>query len=248
MLFFKLKDKEKELESHLLDIRKHLIFAIIVFFITFIIVFYFSKDIYNLLTKPLLKVLQDYNYSSPFIVTSLPEGFFSYIKITFFTTALIFMPVFLWQVLFYILPIVGKKIRKELIIMGGIIAPLLFGLGALFAYFFTFHAVWNFLVAFNLSRNLELYLKVSEYLSLALSIMFWFGISFELPVVLYIFFKLNIVDYNSLKKFRKIFILLSFIIAALITPPDPFSQIIMALLLIFLYETSLFIIKKSANK
>lgn len=243
MLFFQFKDNEKVLESHLNDIRKHLMFFLLIFFIIFVTIFYFSNGIYNLLKIPLVRTLSFYNYNSSFIVTSLPEGFFSYIKISFFTTILLLIPIFLWQILFYILPIFNKRYKKELVLILGVFAPILFYLGVVFAYFFTFYVVWKFFVSFNLAKELSLYLKISEYINLSLNIIVWSGISFEVPIILYILNLLGIVNYKTLKQYRKFAILIAFIIAAIITPPDPFSQIIMAAVLVFLYEISLFFIK-----
>lgn len=244
MLFFQFKDNEKAIENHLNDIRKHLISFLLIFFIIFITIFYFSNNIYNILKDPLLKTLAVYHYSNQFIVTSLPEGFFSYVKMSFFITILLLIPIFLWQVLFYILPIISKRYRKEVTLILGVFAPILFYLGVVFAYFFTFYVVWKFFVSFNLAKQLSLYLKVSEYISLSLNIIVWSGLSFELPVILYILNVLGILSYKTLKQYRKIAILIAFIIAAIITPPDPFSQIIMAIILVVLYEVSLFFIKR----
>ncbi|MGV3278308.1 twin-arginine translocase subunit TatC [Rickettsiales bacterium LUAb2] len=245
MLFFKLKDHEKSLYKHINELRKHLLLVISYFMLIFIIAFYFSKNLYDVLASPLIAVLQNNNINTSFIITSLPEGFISYVKMSFFSSLFVSLPILLWQITLYLLPIIKYNSNRKFLIIATIIAPLLFYLGATFAYFFSFHVVFNFFIKFAIAKELGIYLKLSDYISLSLSIMVWIGIAFELPIILLVLNKLQILSYEQLKKARRISILIAFIIGAIITPPDPFSQIIMALILIFLYELSIFMIKLS---
>lgn len=248
MFFLKLKDHEQSVQQHLRALRWYVILNAILFVGCFGVSFYFSADIYHFLSIPLLNIVKLHAPEMLFIVTSLQEGFFAYVKLSATAAAMLVLPFFIWSILLFSLRALKEAHRLEIILLAGVAAPLLFYLGVLTSYGLIFHQVWHFLVLFNVHKGLNLYLKVSEFISFAISLMFWFGVIFEIPILLYILYRLSIIQYEQFRAGRRLFIVASFILAAIITPPDPFSQIIMASLLIVFYELALILMKAHSTK
>jgi sec-independent protein translocase protein TatC len=222
--------------DHLKELRQKLIYSIIFFILSFVICFYFSQTIFEFLAKPLTSILKDGN---GLIYTALQEAFLTNVKVAFFTAAFISFPFLSFQIWSFIAPGLLKK-EKQVSLPTLVAIPFLFILGAAVVYYVISPIAWKFFLSFQTAQadgiNITLQAKMNEYLSLMMTFIFAFGLAFQLPVVL-----LLLVE--QLVSFRKYAIVLAFVFAAIITPPDPFSQISLALPVIILYEVSILISK-----
>ena len=237
--------------DHLKELRQKLIYSIIFFIFSFIISFYFSQSIFEFLAKPLTSILQDGN---GLIYTALQEAFLTNVKVAFFTAAFISFPFLSFQIWSFISPGLLKK-EKKISLPSLIAIPFLFLLGAAVVYYLISPIAWKFFLSFQTSQadsiNITLQAKMNEYLSLMMTFIFAFGLAFQLPVVLLLLVRVGVLTIQQLVSFRKYAIVLAFIFAAIITPPDPFSQISLALPVIILYEISILIsrfLSKKDNK
>ena len=236
---------KQPLDSHFKELRKRLIFCVIFFIAVFLSCFALSQELYQLLLKPIL--LHDIKVDR-LIFTNPSEIFFTYIKISFLAAIFISLPIFLTQIYLFLCPGLYKN-EKINILLIFIFSPLLFLLGALFSYFYIIPVALKFFMNFEISPlannhiPIQLEAKISEYFSFNTKLLFGFGLAFELPVILLILIKFNILSAKNLAKKRKYWILIIFIIAAILTPPDIISQISLALPMILLFELSLLIAK-----
>ena len=234
--------------DHLKELRQKLIYSIIFFILSFIISFYFSQSIFEFLAKPLTSILQDGN---GLIYTALQEAFLTNVKVAFFTAAFISFPFLSFQIWSFISPGLLKK-EKKISLPSLIAIPFLFLLGAAVVYYLISPIAWKFFLSFQTSQadsiNIALQAKMNEYLSLMMTFIFAFGLAFQLPVVLLLLVRVGVLTIQQLVSFRKYAIVLAFIFAAIITPPDPFSQISLALPVIILYEVSILISRFLSKK
>jgi sec-independent protein translocase protein TatC len=237
--------KEMSLIDHLTELRKRLLWSFIYIIIVFFICFYFASDLFYFLAKPLVNLLQTDN-GQGFIYTALQEAFFTELKIAFFFALFFAFPLIAIQIWKFIAPGLYKHERNAFLPFL-IATPILFFLGGAMVYYLIAPLAWNFFLSYqNMSSSgvpIRLEAKMGEYLSLMMRFIFAFGLAFQLPVVLGLMAKVGIVNYTSLKKFRKYAIVIAFLSAAFLTPPDPFSQISLALPIILLYEISIYIAK-----
>ena len=186
------------------------------------------------------------------IYTALHEGFFTQVKVAFFISLCISLPVFLIQIWSFVAPGLYKN-EKKAFLPFLLATPILFLAGAAMVYYVVIPLAWDFFLSFQVtsvdgSLPIELEPRISEYLSLIMKLIFAFGLCFELPVILLLLVKAEILTSEDLASKRKYAILCSFIVAAILTPPDVISQILLALPIIALYEISIifskFLIKK----
>ena len=237
--------KEMSLIDHLTELRKRLLWSFVYIIIIFIICFYFASDLFYFLAKPLVNLLQT-DKGQGFIYTALQEAFFTELKIAFFFALFFAFPLIAIQIWKFIAPGLYKN-EKNAFLPFLIATPILFFAGGAMVYYLIAPLAWNFFLSYqNMSDTgvpIRLEAKMGEYLSLMMRFIFAFGLAFQLPVVLGLMAKVGIVNHTSLKKFRKYAIVIAFLAAAFLTPPDPFSQISLALPIILLYEVSIYIAK-----
>ena len=237
--------KEMSLIDHLTELRKRLLWSFIYIIIIFVICFYFASDLFYFLAEPLVNLLQ-IDKGQGFIYTALQEAFFTELKIAFFFALFFAFPLIAIQIWKFIAPGLYKH-EKNAFLPFLIATPILFFAGGAMVYYLIAPLAWNFFLSYqNISDSgvpIRLEAKMGEYLSLMMRFIFAFGLAFQLPVVLGLMAKVGIVTYTSLKKFRKYAIVIAFLSAAFLTPPDPFSQISLALPIIILYEISIYIAK-----
>ena len=234
--------------EHLVELRKRLLWIFIILFFIFCFCFYFASDLFYFLAKPLVELL-DVDSGQGFIYTALQEAFFTELKVAFFFALFISFPFISIQLWRFIAPGLYKK-EKRIFLPFLIGSPILFFLGGSMVYYIVTPIAWKFFISYqssNLINGLPIRLeaKMGEYLSLMMRFIFAFGLAFQLPVVLTLLTKTGILTSNSLIKFRKYAIVLAFLSAAFLTPPDPFSQISLALPIIVLYDISIFLAKLS---
>ena len=186
------------------------------------------------------------------IFTALHETFIAYLKVAFFTAFFISSPIILTQIWKFIAPGLYKNEKKALLPYL-IATPILFLLGGMLVYYLIMPLAIKFFLTFETSSQvgtipIQLEAKVNEYLSLIMRLIFAFGISFQLPVLLSLLARTGFVDSNYLKKRRKYVVVIIFAFAAILTPPDPITQIGLGIPLLILYELSILTVKLIEKK
>ena len=245
-------EKDTNFISHLTELRKRLINSFIFLIIFFIGCYFFAEHIYGFLVDPFAKAVKDDNIERRLIFTALQETFLTYLKVSFFTAFFVTCPFILMQIWKFIAPGLYKH-EKIAILPYLVLTPVLFFLGGILVYYLVMPLAIKFFLSFEstgISTNLPIQLeaKVNEYLSLVMKLIFAFGISFQLPVVLSLLARIGVVDSEFLKKRRKYVVVIIFAAAALLTPPDPITQIGLAIPLLILYELSIFSVKFIEDK
>ena len=245
-------DNENNFISHLTELRKRLINSFIFLVIFFIGCYFFAENIYGFLVEPFAKAVKDDGTNRRLIFTALQETFLTYLKVSFFTAFFVTCPFILTQIWKFIAPGLYKH-EKIAILPYLVLTPVLFFLGGMLVYYLVMPLAIKFFLSFESSgilTNLPIQLeaKVNEYLSLIMKLIFAFGISFQLPVVLSLLARVGLIDSEFLKKRRKYVVVIIFAAAALLTPPDPITQIGLAIPLLILYELSIFSVKFIENK
>jgi sec-independent protein translocase protein TatC len=228
-------DQEKiPFTEHLEELRKRLIVCFIAVGIGFVLSYGFKEKLFQILTRPLISVMQP---GDKLIFTGLPEAFFTYLKVAFLSGIILATPVIFYQFWMFVAPGLYDKEKQHLfpIIF---LSTFFFVGGAFFGYFIVFPFGFKFFLGFA-SEIIRPLPSMREYLGFASKLLLAFGIVFELPLIITLLAKLGMVSVSFLKKNRKYAILLFFIGAAILTPPDVVTQIMMALPLILLYEISI---------
>ncbi len=238
--------------SHFVELRSRLLNSLIFIFIVFIISYIFAEHIYNILVDPYAKAVKDDQNSRRLIFTALHETFITYIKVAFFAAIFIGSPVLLIQIYKFIAPGLYKN-EKQAILPYLISTPILFILGGLLVYYLVMPLAIKFFLSFeslgsNTTLPIQLEAKVNEYLSLIMRLIFAFGISFQLPILLNLLARIGIVNSEYLKTRRRYVIVIIFAMAAILTPPDPITQIGLAIPLLILYELSILSVKLTEKK
>jgi sec-independent protein translocase protein TatC len=238
--------KAMPLLDHLLELRTRLIYSVIALFVAFIGCWFFAKDIFNFLAQPLADILLK-ETGRRFIYTGLTEAFFTQVQVAFFGAICIAFPVFASQIWKFVAP--GLYKNERMAFLPFLVAtPVLFLAGASVLYYVMLPVAWRFFLGFQSAGGatalpVELEARVGEYVSLVMKLIFAFGLCFQLPVLLTLLVRAGLTDSKGLAAKRKYAIVGTFIVAAVITPPDPVSQISLALPILLLYEISIFCAK-----
>ena len=245
-------EKDNGFVSHLTELRKRLIHSFIFLFIFFIICYFFAEYLYGFLVEPYAKAVKDDGLERRLIFTALQETFLTYLKVSFFAAFFITCPYILMQVWRFIAPGLYKH-EKAAIVPYLVLTPILFFLGGMLVYYLIMPLAIKFFLSFestgiNTSLPIQLEAKVNEYLSLIMKLIFAFGLSFQLPVVLSLLARIGVVDAKFLRDRRKYVVIIIFAAAAILTPPDPITQIGLAIPLLILYELSIFSVSIIENK
>ena len=238
--------------SHFIELRSRLIKSIIFILAIFIISYTFADHIYNFLLEPYANAVKDGETSRRMIFTALHETFITYLKVAFFVAIFLGSPILLIQIYKFIAPGLYKNEKKALLPYL-IFTPILFLLGGLLVYYLVMPLAIKFFLSFETNGSsttlpIQLEAKVNEYLSLIMRLIFAFGISFQLPILLNLLARTGVVNSNYLKKTRRYVIVIIFSVAAILTPPDPITQIGLAIPLLLLYELSIITVKFTEKK
>ena len=237
-------DNDGSFISHLAELRKRLIQSFVFLIIFFIGCYFFAEHLYGFLVEPYAKAVKNDGTERRLIFTALQETFLTYLKVSFFAAFFVTCPFILMQIWKFIAPGLYKH-EKIAIVPYLILTPILFFLGGMLVYYLIMPLAIKFFLSFESSGlttglPIQLEAKVNEYLSLVMKLIFAFGISFQLPVVLSLLARVGLVDSKFLKERRKYVVVIIFTVAALLTPPDPITQIGLAIPLLILYELSIF--------
>ncbi|MEA3347788.1 MAG: twin-arginine translocase subunit TatC [Pseudomonadota bacterium] len=231
------------LTDHLEELRKRLIVAFIAIAVATVGAYFFSEDLFRLLMAPLLGVMPA---ESGLIFTSLTETFFTYLKISLLAGFFAAFPVVIYQVWRFSAPGLYAK-EKRYVFPFVFFATIFFVGGAIFGYFVVFPFGFKFFMGFATDFITPMP-TVKEYFSFSVRLLFAFGVVFELPVVTAFLALLGLVNSKTLADKRKFAILGSFVAAALLTPPDVVSQMMMAGPIIVLYEMSIIVARVCGRK
>jgi sec-independent protein translocase protein TatC len=237
-----LEDSKMPLLDHLVELRQRLLYSFIGMIVAFVLCYSVAGHIYNFLVQPLADATAG-QAGRRMIFTALHEAFFTQIKVAFFAAMCFSFPIIAVQVWGFISPGLYKKEKKAFLPFLAA-TPVLFMIGAAMVYYLVIPLAWRFFLSFETPGGdgtlpMELEPKVDQYLSLVMRLIFAFGVCFELPVLIVLLAKVGIVSSDGLKAKRKYAVLIAFVVAAVLTPPDVISQVLLAVPVIILYEISI---------
>lgn len=236
--------------EHLIELRRRLVWALLAIFLAFLVCFWFAKPIYNFLLWP-YRFAAGTDAPIEMIYTAPQEFFFTQVKLALFGAVFIAFPVLATQIYMFVAPGLYRNERQAFLPFL-IATPVLFLLGAALVYFMAMPLAMKFFLSMQQSGDgqvqIQLTARVSEYLSLIMALILGFGICFQLPVVLTLLARAGIITADTLKCYRRHAIFAVFVVAAVLTPPDPISQIALAVPTVLLYELSIYAVRLAEKK
>ena len=249
-----LEASKAPLMEHLKELRQRLLISVGALLVGFFIAFAFAEHIYTFLAAPLVGSWGEADETRRMIFTAPHEAFFTYVKVAFFTSFCFTFPLIAGQIWMFVAPGLYNH-EKQAFLPFLLATPFLFTLGAAFVYYLVMPVALTFFLGFEQTgadgMAIQMEAKVSEYLSFVMTLIFAFGLCFELPVLLTLLVKVGIASAQGLRDKRRYAILIAFVAAAILTPPDPLSQIGLAVPIILLYEISIWcsvLIEKNRDK
>lgn len=238
-------DQQLPFTSHLEELRKRLMIAAGAWIVAFIGCYSFAEQLFRLIADPVKAALPE---GSSLVFINATEPFFTYLKIAAIAGLIVALPVILWQIWGFIAP--GLYAHEKRLALPFVLSGCLcFGSGTYFGFVFVFPMIFAFLVQFGTATGeVNAMLSMGSYLSLTSQLLLAFGMVFELPVVIFFLARMGVIDHHWLSRNRKYAILVAFIIGAILTPPDVFSQTALAVPFIILYEVGIVIARLFGKK
>ena len=224
----------ESISSHLLELRSRLIRVIICLGVLFLAGIPFASEIYGFVASPLLSILPE---GSSMIATEVTSPFMAPIKLVLFAALLVTMPYLFYEVWMFMSPGLYKN-EKSFVMPLMATTVILFTTGIAFAYFVVCPIIFKFFIA-SAPNSIQVMTDISQYLNFIIKLVFAFGVAFEIPIATFLLIKSSIVKKGSLIKSRPYLIILFFVIGMLLTPPDIFSQLFLALPMWILFELGL---------
>ncbi len=230
--------------DHLMELRKRLILSIAALIVTFGVSMSFAGEIFAFLVVPLEKAERAAGHPlQPMIYTQLTEAFMTEMKVAFFSAAFITFPIFANQLWKFVAPGLYRH-EKRAILPFLFAAPVLFFMGGALAYYVIMPMAWKFFLGFQTTGvegqiPIQLAARVGEYLTIVMQLIFAFGLAFQMPVLFVLLARVGLITAKGLAEKRRYAIILVFIFAAVVTPPDVISQLSLAIPMCILYEASI---------
>lgn len=224
------------LMDHLREVRKRLCLSLVAAFVGFLCCWAVVEPIFDILTKPMLEVLPN---GSAAMYTTLPEAFFTRMYIAFIVGLFVASPFIFYQIWCFISPGLYNE-EKKFIIPVAIVSAIFFIAGGLFCYYIVFHYAFSFFMSFT-TQDIVAMPKISDYLDFVLKLILAFGFIFEMPIFSFFLSRMGVLTADRMRNFRRYAVLIIFIVAAILTPPDVVSQLLMAIPMLLLYEVSILV-------
>ncbi|MEA3132037.1 MAG: sec-independent protein translocase protein TatC [Paraburkholderia sp.] len=226
---------EETFISHLVELRDRIIRAGLAVIVVFVGLVYWAPDIFRLLARPLMQNLPK---DGKMIVTDVTGSFFVPMKVTMLVAFVIALPIVLYQIWAFVAPGLYQHEKK---LVGPLVGSsyTLFLCGMAFAYFVVFPTIFRVMAHYNAPLGAEMNTDIDNYLSFVLTMFLAFGVTFEVPIVVVLLVRMNVLTIKKLKEIRPYVVVGAFVISAVVTPPDVFSQLILAIPLIVLYEAGI---------
>ncbi|MBF0425174.1 MAG: twin-arginine translocase subunit TatC [Magnetococcales bacterium] len=230
-------DEKAPFLDHLIELRHRLVISVATIIGAFLVCWgLFSQELFNFLSQPLREILGP---TGKMVMTAPHEAFFTYARISFFAGLFLSIPVVLTQLWLFVAPGLYQN-EKKAFLPFLIAAPVLFFIGGAAAYYVVFPTAFRYFLGLVSDQSIETLITMRSYLDLVIALIFAFGLTFELPVALLLLIKARLISVQALVNKRRYNIVLVFVIAAVLTPPDPISQILLAIPMMAMYEISIF--------
>ncbi|HTJ95522.1 MAG TPA: twin-arginine translocase subunit TatC [Pararobbsia sp.] len=229
------KPAEESFISHLVELRDRIMRAGIAVIVVFVALVYWAPDIFHILARPLLENLPK---NGKMIVTDVTGSFFVPMKVTMMVALVIALPVVLYQIWAFIAPGLYQH-EKKLVLPLVSSSYILFLCGMSFAYFVVFPTIFRVMAHYNAPLGAEMSTDIDNYLSFTLTMFLCFGVTFEVPIVVVLLVRMGVLTIAKLRQIRPYVIVGAFVVSAVVTPPDVFSQLILAVPLMILYEAGI---------
>lgn len=240
---------QKPLFDHIAELRRRILYAMMAMLGCTFLCYTAREEIYGFLVKPLADAMGP-DDSQRLIYTNLTEAFFTYVKVSLFAGCFLSFPILATQLWLFVAPGLYRR-EKGAVLPLLIASPILFFMGGALVYYIVMPAAWHFFLGFQTTGSetvlpIMLEARVGDYLDLVMTLIFAFGLMFQMPLILILMARMGIISADWLAAKRRYAIVIIFIIAAIITPPDVISQIALAIPVIGLYELSILLIRRLA--